>query len=153
MLTLGRTSLRGWVCAANVLASTASGLGASGYYFSVAFQDAKHTGDGLIYILCKGWYRHRGLLRGAPRAMRDGVTAVAHLAPHCPRRSALTIPQPPLTTLSLAMMPRIPIKSMPRHAPFRVLPISTIGTILETRLSLFHHFTHFPPFYPFLAPV
>ena len=55
----------------------------------MAFQDAKRTGDGLIYSLCKGWYRHRGLLRGALRAMRDSETAVAHLAPHCPRRSAL----------------------------------------------------------------
>ena len=77
-----------------------------GIIVSVALQDAKHAGDDLIYILCKGWYRHRGLLRGTLRAMRDGITAVAHLAPDCPRRSALTIPQRPLTTLSLAMMPR-----------------------------------------------
>ena len=76
-----------------------------GIIFPDAFPDAKRTGDGLINILCKGWYRHRGQLRGTLRAMRDGVTAVAHLAPDYPRRSALTIPQRPLTTLSLAMMP------------------------------------------------
>jgi len=82
------------------------GLVRRGIIVSVAFQDARRAGDGLIYILCKGWYRHRGQLRGTLSAMRDGVTAAAHLAPDYPRRSALTIPQRPLTTLSLAMMPR-----------------------------------------------
>ena len=116
-----------------------------GIIVSVAFQDAKRTGDGLIYILCKGWNRHRGLLRGALRAMRDGVTAVAHLAPHCPRRSALMIPQPPSTTLPLAMMPRIPISQSCSIS----LPISAIFTILETRfgfftiLPIFHHLPNF----------
>ena len=64
-----------------------------GIIFPEVFQDAKRTRDGLIYILCKGWNRHRGQLRGALRARRDGVTVVAHLAPDCPRRSALMIPQ------------------------------------------------------------
>ena len=42
--------------------------------------------QGLVSVLAryKGWHRHRGVPRGALRAMRDGVAAVAHLAPAAP---------------------------------------------------------------------
>ena len=59
-----------------------------------AFQDAKRTGNGLAHTLCKGWSRYPRLLRGALRALHDGeAAAVAHLAPHLPRRSPLMIPE------------------------------------------------------------
>ena len=74
--------------------SIAFGLFMSGICMFGAFQDAKRTGNGLVYTLCKGWSRYPRLLRGALRALHDGeAAAVAHLAPHLPRRSPLIIPE------------------------------------------------------------
>ena len=158
--TFGHTSLRTVIFPDKVPESIAFGLFMSGICMFGAFQDAKRTGNGLVYTLCKGWSRYPRLLRGVLRARRDGeAAAVAHLAPHLPRRSTLMIPQPPSTTLPPTMMPRIPISPQLSIILQTPHPNRSNGYPFYPFYPFFHHFTHFThfftilpifsPFYPF----